>query len=45
MDVSKLFEIGQVPFEIVQFTKFSIRQEIKSKKKAILMLKNSLTYA
>ena len=32
MDVTKLFEIGQVPFKIVEFTKFSMKQESKSKK-------------
>ena len=45
MDITKLFEIGQVPFKIVEFTKFSMKQESKSKKKAILMLTNSLTFA
>ena len=45
MDITKLFEIGQVPFKIVEFTKFSMNQESKSKKKAILMLTNSLTSA
>ena len=45
MDVTKLFEIGQVPFKIVEFTEFGMKQESQSNKKAIRMLTNSLTSA
>ena len=36
--VTKLFEMGHFPCEIVDFTKFSMKQVCKLKKKAILML-------
>ena len=38
MDVTKLFEVGHLPYKIVEFTKFSMKQVCKPKKKEILML-------
>ena len=38
MDVTKLFEVGHLPYKIVEFTKFSMKQVCKSKRKEILVL-------
>ena len=38
MDVTKLFEIGHFPFKIVEFSKFSMKQVCKAKKKATFIL-------
>ena len=38
MAVTNLFKIGHLPYKIVKFTKFSMKQVCKPKKKPTLML-------